>query len=334
MKPSQLKSVLTKLIKHGKPVLLVGPPGVGKSEISETVARELGYDILICHPVVDSPIDYKGMPYVSDGKAEFLPFGILNQLIEANSPLLCMFDDLGQACDAVQASLMQLLLSRKINGQKISDHVVFLAATNDKHHKASVSGILEPVKSRFITILKIDIDAAEWIKWGSENNMPTELLDYVAMNPDFLFEFNPTTEVTNSPCPRTVANMGELFNLFDICDESIELFGGAVGIEAAAKFLSFVEIYRRAPRIVDILADPVNCPIPDDVDQSIRTAICTMLTGRVDVSNFDKIITYVKRLGPELTQVVVTGASMRLPELIETKTYVDWTLEYQTNIIH
>lgn len=334
MKPSQIKSVLIKLIKHRKPVLLVGPPGVGKSEISEEVAKELGYDIIICHPVVDSPIDYKGMPYVSDGKAEFLPFGILNQLIEATSPLLCVFDDLGQACDAVQASLMQLLLSRKINGKKISDHVVFLAATNDKHHKASVSGILEPVKSRFITILRVDIDAQEWINWGREHNMPAELLDYVSMNPDFLFEFNPTSEVTNSPCPRTVANMGELFNLFGICDESVELFGGAIGLEAAAKFLSFVEIYRKAPRIADIISDPENCQIPLDVDQSIRTAICTMLMGRVDQSNFSKIITYVKRLGPELTQLVVTGASMRLPELIETKTYVDWTIEYQENIIH
>ena len=64
-------------------------------------------------------------------------------------------DDLGQAPMSVQAAAMQLILARRINGFKISDKVIFMAATNRREDKAGVTGILEPVKSRFAWIVEL-----------------------------------------------------------------------------------------------------------------------------------------------------------------------------------
>lgn len=331
MKPSQLENVLPKLMEYGKPVLIAGPPGVGKTDIiikCSTVT--LGYDIIICHPVVDAPIDYKGLPYAFDGKAYFIPYGHLLQMIEADRPTVVFFDDLGQAPDAVQAAVMQLLLQREINGKKISDNIRFVAATNRKSDKAAVSGILEPVKSRFITIINLDPDAEDWLSWAEKNNMPVELMAYVTINPDVVLSFKPCFEIENSPCPRTLANLGELYNLGFDPESSTELFIGAIGKEEALKFVSFDEVYKRAPRLKDIINDPETTPVPDETDFSIRAIVCSSLIAIANHSNFDSIIKYVSRMSREYGQFVLSAVTDGNPSLKETKTYNDFIIKNQS----
>ena len=106
------------------------------------VATSLKHDLIITHPVVEDPTDYKGMPAVVQGDggptASFLPFGELNRMLSATVPTVVMMDDLGQAPPAVQAAVMQLILARQINGRRISDHVSFIAATNRREDRAEV----------------------------------------------------------------------------------------------------------------------------------------------------------------------------------------------------
>ena len=134
MKPSELSKILEQLVLAQEPFLLVGSPGVGKTEIVQQVAASLGVRCIVTHPVVDDPVDYKGLPGIvpseSGPRAEFLPFGDLAQLMSASEPTLVLMDDLGQATPAVQAAIMQLVLARRINGHAISEHVTFAAATN------------------------------------------------------------------------------------------------------------------------------------------------------------------------------------------------------------
>ncbi|GAF99527.1 unnamed protein product, partial [marine sediment metagenome] len=86
MSPKQLKSILLVAMSNGMPVLIKGAPGVGKSDIVARVAKELKMELILSHPVVSDPTDYKGLPGIVDGKAEFLPFGDLRQLMEAKKP--------------------------------------------------------------------------------------------------------------------------------------------------------------------------------------------------------------------------------------------------------
>jgi hypothetical protein len=134
-----------------------------------------------------------------DGKAEFLPFGNLRKLLNATVPTLFFLDDLGQAPQGVQAAAMQLLLAREINGQKISDYVSFAAATNRKEDRAGVSGILEPVKSRFVTIINVETNADDWLRWARRNGLPEELLMLIKWRPELLEKFKATADMTNSP---------------------------------------------------------------------------------------------------------------------------------------
>ena len=184
MKPSHLSTYLELAIRNRTPVLITGAPGIGKSDIVGQAAAKAGYELIVEHPVVADPTDYKGIPWVDkDGNANFVPIGNLARMMQATSPTVVLLDDIGQAMLAVQAAVMQLLLARRVNDKLIPDCVTFLAATNRRTDRAGVTGLLEPVKSRFVSIINLDVDLEDWVKWALANNLPTELIAFIRFRP-------------------------------------------------------------------------------------------------------------------------------------------------------
>ena len=152
MKPSQLSEILKVAITNKLTLLIKGAPGIGKTDIVKMICNLIAARLIMTHPVVSDPTDIKGLPFIVtqvDGKqvAEFLPIGHMRLLIDADELTVVFFDDLGQAPPSVQAAVMQLLLERRINGHKVSDNVVFVAATNDRSHKAHVQACSNPSKA-------------------------------------------------------------------------------------------------------------------------------------------------------------------------------------------
>ncbi len=75
MTPSQLARFLPSAIEAAYPVCITGAPGIGKTDIVVQACDKLKYTLLVCHPAVDEPINYKGLPSFNDGEVEFLPYG-------------------------------------------------------------------------------------------------------------------------------------------------------------------------------------------------------------------------------------------------------------------
>jgi len=150
---------------------------------------------------------------------------------------------------------MQLIQERRVNGHRISEHVVFFGATNDTSHRAGVSGILETVKSRFDIIVELVPDVDDWCSWAcGPGNMPPELVGFIRFRPDLLNDFKPTRELTNSPSPRAVAAVGEWVN-DGITD--LPTLAGAAGAGFASEFIGLLKLYRSLPSILRLAAQAV-----------------------------------------------------------------------------
>ncbi len=324
MKPKSLEKYLQYAIPNNYPVLIKGKPGIGKSDIVEGAARQAGADLIISHPVVSDPTDYKGLPFPSkDGvSADFLPYGDLQKIIKAKKKTVYFLDDLGQAPASVQAACMQLLLARRINGHIVSNHVTFVAATNRREDKAAVSGILEPVKSRFKTIIDLEVDLEDWVKWAITHNMPVELIAFIRFKPSMLTDSLPSKDIVNTPSPRTVANVGEQ-QANNLPEEFYtEVFAGAAGAAFASEYKTFLEMYKQLPTIESIIADPTGAKVSNN--PSIIYAITGGLSRKMAESNIDPIVKYLNRLQPEFSVACMTDATTRSPKVCETKSYIDW----------
>lgn len=331
MKHSQLVSLLQATIPAHHPVLIKGQPGIGKTDGVVQACQAVGARLIISHPVVSNPIDYKGFPVYDPQtkEAHFVAFSDLKELITADNLTVFFLDDLGQAPPVVQAAVMQLLLARRINGHKVSDHVCFVAATNRKMDKAGVSGILEPVKSRFKTIVEIESDHEEWIDWAIKfGNMPASLVAFIKYAPDMLNKYEPTSDIINTPCPRTVANVGHLQQTPTIQGSAAEFecYSGAAGQEFAGKYMGFLRVWRELPDPQVIINDPERAQIPEQPD--IMYALCGSLAFRADKKNFGNICKYALRIPGEFSVFLIMSALRRDRELMQCAEFNEWAIVY------
>jgi hypothetical protein len=328
MGPKKLKETLVKCVENKKAVLIKGAPGVGKTDIIKQVAEDLGYDLQIFHPAVSDPTDYKGQPWVVDGLAEFLPYGELRTLINATEPTIAFLDDIGQAPPAVQAALMQLLLARRVNGHVVSDQVVFLAATNRRQDRAGVTSILEPVKSRFKTILELMPEKEDWIEWALQHDMPEALIGFINFRPNLLMTEEATTEIINHPCPRTLAHAGEMIK---IGLGNLEVLSGTVGQGCAVELTGFMRVFEQLPNIQAILLDPEDAIVP--TDPSAQYAVTAALVGVVEKDNINRVLKYGNRLPREFTVLLVKDTIRKNPKLQNTKAFIEWCNCHQDDLL-
>ena len=333
MKPTKMKESLSLAIKNRMPVLIVGAPGVGKSDIVRQAAEEAAADLIISHPVVSDPTDYKGLPFVVDGHAEFLPFGELRRITETTTPTVFFLDDLGQAPVSVQAACMQLLLARRINGHRVGDSVTFFAATNRRQDKAGVSGILEPVKSRFSAILNLEPDIDDWVNWAIEEGYPVELIAHNRFRPEYITmtSWKPTPDMVNSPCPRTIARVGEWMRAGVPPELEYELYSGAAGEAYAADLLGFLKIFRSLPSIDKILMAPDTEEVPED--PATLYAVCAALVAKSSDQTFPSIVRYANRMAPEFSVMLVRDIISKKRELINTRSFVSWSTKHTDVLI-
>ena len=276
--------------------LIVGPPGCGKTYGVKRATKLLGYKMLLIHPVSKTPIDLQGMPWIYQKKdadepeAVFIPFGDMKEMItNTKDDLVVFIDDLGQATPAVQASLMQLIYGGMLEGHKISDKVRLVAASNSQEHKAGVSGVLEPVKSRFHSILHIEPDAEEVFKYLIRMGYDPMLAIFIRNNPRYINNWEGTKELVNSPSPRSIESLGQLMQRPYPQSTLHALYAGAVGTELALAFVGFLHHAKEMPDPIELLKNPNKVSI-DHCKPDILFALCGAITGHTNESQISNAV--------------------------------------------
>lgn len=332
MRPSEYFDLACLCMKNNFTLMVIGMPGGGKTEITQQAAVHMNFDLIMTHPVIDDPTNYKGFPFKevdADGNvsADFVPFGMLRKLIEADRPTLMFMDDMGQAPKATQAAAMQLLWGGKLNGADISKHVSFIVASNRREDKAAVTGMIEPLKNR-ATIIHLATNIDDWCKWAIKNKQPPENIAFNRFRPKFIIEgYEPTIDFTNSATPRTIAKCGDLLKAGIPSSIEHETYSGTAGDQFAVEFINFLQMYRQIPDIQGIIKNPDSAEVP--LKDSILYATCEALAVQSTKKNFGNILKFAKRLHEEFEIMLVRDAIVHNEEVCETKDFIHWQADHQ-----
>lgn len=339
MYPSNVKELLSEyLFPNYMASMLTGQPGCAKTDLVNESSSAAKFDQYVFHPAVSDPTDFKGMPCITtDAKgnqqAEFLPFTELRIICHAKKPTVVFMDDIGQAPASTQAACMQLLHARRLNGVRVSDKVVFVAATNRKSDRSGVSGVLEAVKSRFVTIIPVEINLDDWCTWAYENNMPPVLIAFNRWRPTHLASFEAVPEIVNTASPRTIAHVGQLYNLGLPAHLQLEAFSGAAGEAFGSEFFAFLDVHEGLPDADLAMKNPDAITMPGKDDFGTLFAFGEAIAARAERKNIGNFMKLVNRMPPENQAATVNAAKQRDPSIQEHSEIIKWISENQDFLV-
>lgn len=356
----ELADILDMFISYRENLLIVGAPGVGKTCLVEQSCFRCNTDLEVFHPVISDPTDLKGMPALikvegasSEFLAKFVPFESLKRLLTATKPLVAFADDLGQAPPLVQAAWMQLTLARKLDDKPVSEFIIFLSASNRKEDKAGVQGILEPLKSRFVSIVELTVNPDAWCQWArnpqailTQSNMSisTEMVDeykksiqkihpyvraFIKWRPKLLWDFTPSNDMTNTPSPRTIEHASRVLFMNPPGNIRMNLMAGAAGSAYATEFEGFLKVIRSLPKLSYIVKQPEKAPIPSEA--SAQYAIVEALLDNVNKVVIEPFFLYITRFPKEFQAWFYHQIKDQNQELIKNKAVTKWASKHGIN---
>jgi MoxR-like ATPase len=227
---------------HEQSLLLLSPPGVGKSDTVVAAAAEAG---LPCRSLLGTqiaPEDVSGIPRIVGERSVFCPPRLL--LPENPEPFCLFLDELPATTPDIQKAFYSLLLERRLGEHKLPAGTWVVAAGNRAEDRALVRSMSSALVNR-VVILQIRVDVKEWMQWAAANRVRPEILAFINFLPEALMRPVPANPVPFST-PRSWASFSRALELTDaagILDRTTRraLAFGRISAEDAAVFCAMAE---------------------------------------------------------------------------------------------
>ncbi len=205
---SEAKSLIHAMA-HDQSLLLLSPPGAGKSDVVRQAAAEakLPYRSLLGTQI--APEDVSGIPRIVGERSVFCPPRLL--LPENPEPFCLFLDELPACSPDIQKAFYSLLLERRLGEHCLPAGTWVVAAGNRAEDRALVRAMSSALVNR-VVILNIRVDVPEWLQWAASNHVRPEIRSFINFLPDALMRPVPNTPVPFST-PRAWTSFSRALDL-------------------------------------------------------------------------------------------------------------------------
>lgn len=230
---------LIRCLAHEQSLLLLAPPGVGKSDVVRQAAAEAKLECKSLLGTQIAPEDVSGVPRIIGERSVFCPPRVL---LPENPIQFCLFlDELPACAPDVQKAFYSLLLERRIGEYHLPKNTWVVAAGNRAEDKALVRTISSALINR-VLILNIRIDVGEWIMWAKTGGVRKDIVAFIEQFPDALLRPVPDKAIPFST-PRAWASLSralDLVNQRGTLSEPLAraLAAGRISDEDAKRFIA------------------------------------------------------------------------------------------------
>ena len=291
---AQARKSLLKAFKVQRPLFLWGPPGIGKSELVEGIANELGGLMIDLRLGQMEPTDIRGIPFYNKDKniMEYAPPGDLpDEETAAQYPIVVLFlDEMNSAPASVQSAAYQLILNRRVGKYRLPDNVVMVAAGNRESDKGVTYRMPTPLANRFLH-QEMKVDFASWQEWAVMNKIHKDVVGYLSFAKQDLYDFDSKSSSRAFATPRTWTFVSQLLEEDDGDNDTLtNLIAGTVGEGLAVKFMAHRKVSSKMPNPVDILKGKVKDLQVKEVSAmySLVISMCYELKAAVENKAPDK----------------------------------------------
>ena len=282
MRPSQLKVILntefaSTIKDHHTPVMIWGPPGVGKSQLVADVASEHNVPLIDIRLSQLEPSDLRGIPFRVDSHVQWAVPRMLPDAQQHGDAGILFLDEITSAAPAVSAAAYQLILDRCLGEYRIPKGWVIYAAGNRQGDRGVTYSMPTPLANRF-THFEFDVNLDDWVLWAHRNKIDDRIIAFLRFRPELLFDFDPALDPVAFPTPRSWEFAHRALKKFEpgspvLANALQACVGNAAGIELSAFIDNLASLGD-----VDEIVEGGSVPVPDSID--LQYALASSLVGR------------------------------------------------------
>ncbi len=282
MRPAQILQILDNEYEsaqrgHHTPVMLWGPPGVGKSQMVAQAARHHGAEVIDIRLSQLEPSDLRGIPFRVGERVEWAVPAMLPDETRHGPHGVLFLDEITSAPPSVSAAAYQLILDRCLGAYRVPPGWAIFAAGNRQGDRGVTYTMPAPLANRF-SHFEVEANIDDWVTWAFASGIDQRVIAFLRFRPELLFDFDPTHNPVAFPTPRSWEFAHRALQKFgrlpDILAGALQAcVGPAAGIELHA----FIQNLDKLPDIDAILRGD-DTPVPEEID--LQYAVASALVGR------------------------------------------------------
>jgi hypothetical protein len=282
MRPAQLSTILDREFLsaregHHTPVMLWGPPGVGKSQIVSQIAERHAAPVIDVRLSQMEPSDLRGIPFRVENRVEWAAPSLLPDEDRHGKYGILFLDEITSSPPSVSAAAYQLILDRRLGDYLVPSGWAIFAAGNRQGDRGVTYAMPSPLANRF-SHFEVEANLDDWVAWAYGNGIDERLVGFLRYKPERLFDFDPGRHPIAFPSPRSWEFASRALRKFeDLPDLLLPALQSCVGASAGLELHAFVRNLDRMPDLEAILAGK-EVPLPEDID--IQYAVASSLVGR------------------------------------------------------
>lgn len=281
MRPAHLITVLDKEFSsvrsgHHTPVMIWGPPGVGKSQMIAQVAESHAVPLIDIRLSQMEPSDLRGIPFRTGEIVEWAIPAMLPDADRHGPEGILFLDEITSAPPSVSAAAYQLILDRRLGEYRIPDDWAIFAAGNRQGDRGVTYTMPAPLANRF-SHFDFEVNLDDWVAWAYRMNIDDRIIAFVRFRPELLFEFDPAHNPVAFPSPRSWEFAHRALQKFEHTpDLRLGAMQACVGPAAGIELNAFIANLDQLPDINAIIQGE-QVPPPKEID--LQYAVAASLVG-------------------------------------------------------
>ncbi len=336
MRPAEQLAILDREFLSARdrqhtPVMVWGPPGVGKSQMVAQVAARHATAVIDIRLSQMEPSDLRGIPFRLDNIVEWAVPALLPDAKRHGATGILFLDEFTSAAPTVSAAAYQLILDRRLGEYRVPDGWAIFAAGNRQGDRGVTYSMPAPLANRF-SHFTVEAHLDDWVAWAYANKLDERLIAFLRFRPDLLFDFDPAHNPVAFPSPRS----------WEFAHRALQKFGdnphlllpalqACVGPAAGIELKAFVDNLDNLPDIEAILRGE-EVPVPKEID--LQYAVAAALVGsaiRAKASGnaneaYGRILDYARRFPQREMGVMLVSDMQRAigAGLFEVPQFASW----------
>ncbi len=243
-----------------RPVLLLGAPGIGKTQIMEQIAKECQIGLVsytITHHTRQSAI---GLPFISKrdfgGKeyaiTEYTMSEIVASVYEKIEKTgltegILFIDEVNCVSETLAPAMLQFLQCKTFGNHEIPRGWVIVAAGNPAEYNKSVREF-DVVTMDRVKKIEVEPDYQVWKAYAYKENIHPAVISYLDTRPQHFYKMETTVDGRSFATPRGWEDLSRIISVYDKLDKKAdrEVVVQYIQHELIAKdFANYLELYEK-----------------------------------------------------------------------------------------